>query len=386
MADYGSGQTAPTNTQVRPPKEKQARQGSSFWNTVGQSLSQAMTSDAPQGVRVPKLVSRTRKEAVQLLERAELRLGEETSEPSDKPAGTVLGQSRKAGSRVPAGTFVNIVLARARPSEAPGASSVVPSSPPFIVVPNLDGESFERARKRLSDIGLTTGAVSYRKSKSPPGTVVGQDPAPGRRVAPGSGVALSVSPPNLTPGLSADRTNPKKGDQVTFTISVPPKAARLSGLKYRVDFGDGQKSDWTGATRLVHTYGASGTFPARASSMLDTQETWDGAPLEISVAGSLPAGWFGAALAALAVLGALLRWLKRPTPDPQPFHPGLTVKARLGTDPGVQSIHSELPLVPLPAIGLHFSRGKSAVTIVPAYEHGLEQQGGRTHDEREDQG
>lgn len=67
--------------------------------------------ETQESVRVPSLVGLTRAEALVLIWRSHLALGEVIEEPSEGTAGTVLRQSHVAGTLVTAGTRITIYVA-----------------------------------------------------------------------------------------------------------------------------------------------------------------------------------------------------------------------------------------------------------------------------------
>ena len=76
-----------------------------------------------------------------------------------------------------------------------------------VTVPNATGMTQSAARTTLEQAGLKVGEVTAAASTAgPSGTVVGQDPAPGIRVAEGTAVALTMSSgpsPSSAPATTA---------------------------------------------------------------------------------------------------------------------------------------------------------------------------------------
>lgn len=98
---------------------------------------------------------------------------------STEPAGTVVGQSPGAGSRVEAGSLVTLEV----------SNGIAPK----VRVPRVVGLSVTDARKRLEDAGLTV--VVEREStseKSRDGTVFQQAPNGGARIKEGSRVVITA--------------------------------------------------------------------------------------------------------------------------------------------------------------------------------------------------
>ena len=136
--------------------------------------------EAPS-VLVPTVVGLQQQVATDQLAESGLRVTQvRTVETAQYPPGTVVDQSRAAQSRVEPGTTIEITVA------------IVPRVP----VPGLQGMTVANARETLASLGLALGSVATRTTLDvPAGTVVGQNPSPGTRVAPGSAVTLTVAEP-----------------------------------------------------------------------------------------------------------------------------------------------------------------------------------------------
>lgn len=133
-------------------------------------------SSGPATAEVPDVVGRTRDQAVQALEQADLR-ATTANVPSNASPGTVVAQSPAAGQRVDVGSSVRINV-----SGGPGA----------VTVPDVVGASADDAAAELQSAGLKaqTTAVASDEAR---GTVVTQSPAAGADAARGSTVRLEVS-------------------------------------------------------------------------------------------------------------------------------------------------------------------------------------------------
>ncbi|WNM57295.1 PASTA domain-containing protein [Candidatus Nitrospira allomarina] len=212
------------------------------------------------GPAVPNVVGLTQAAAQTAITRAGLRLGTVTSTNSQTvSSGRVISQTPQPGSKVAAGSAVNLVvsLGAAVPnvegltqaaaqtaitsaglkvgtvttvnsaivdigaviSQTPSAGdNVAPGSAVDLIVslgaavPNVVGLSQNNAQKTLAAAGLTVGIVTTTISATVPiGDVIGQKPGAGTNVAPGSSVALVISsgPPVFLMGVQNDpRTGP----------------------------------------------------------------------------------------------------------------------------------------------------------------------------------
>lgn len=91
-----------------------------------------------------------------------------------------------------------------RPAAIPGGFRVLPREPRGVRVPPVTEERLGDAERILAESGLPVGGVTEEPSDAPAGLVLGQDPAAGAMVEPGTPVRLRVSmgPPQIpeTPG------------------------------------------------------------------------------------------------------------------------------------------------------------------------------------------
>jgi serine/threonine-protein kinase len=146
-------------------------------------------SNGKEQVAIPELVDlESTDAATTALETARLVLGRVTPRDSDKPEGTVIAQSPKAGETVDVGTKINIVV----------SSGNVP-------VPDLLGMDQIAATNALSKLGflLAINPVAITDGTVPAGTVVRQDPSADSMVLKGSKITLTLSKlPDVTPTAS----------------------------------------------------------------------------------------------------------------------------------------------------------------------------------------
>ena len=128
-------------------------------------------------VRAPDLLGLNLKAATAALEKRDLKVGTQTSEPVRDPnrVGLVIAQEPKAGAAVVQDSTVNLVI---------GAVSVVQ-------VPELVGLKLGRARRKVSRSGLGIGTVTKRISDQP-NVVLKQDPAADTEVPADSAVDIVV--------------------------------------------------------------------------------------------------------------------------------------------------------------------------------------------------
>lgn len=171
-------------------QDPEAREEADEGSTVTISV-----SEGREQVEVPDLEGEAEEDAEEILERADLRLGEVTTEPSDEfEEGIIIGQSESPGSDVDEGTKIDIVVSSGEESAT---------------VPNVVGFTEEAAIATLENAGFVA-SVETAPSEAEEGVVVSQDPEAGSERAPGDTVVILVSEgaeeremPNVV-GMEAD--------------------------------------------------------------------------------------------------------------------------------------------------------------------------------------
>lgn len=136
-------------------------------------------SDGGNVVTVPSLDGLTIEQASEILAEYELRLGAQTPEISERPAGTIIAQQPAAGEGIEQGQAVNVTISTGREQST---------------VPQLVGlTSLDDVRIALSDFGLVLGSITEGDSNQPGGYILEQNPGEGTQVAAGSAVDIVVS-------------------------------------------------------------------------------------------------------------------------------------------------------------------------------------------------
>ncbi len=127
------------------------------------------------------------------------------------PEGIVISQDPKPGDKVPKGKLVALQVSTGAPT---------------VSVPDVRGKSFTDAIEQLANKNLRSTSFEVPSSK-PQGTVVAQDPAPGKTVAAGSTVRINVSQgpeqvgvPNVVGQTSADAQQTLQSGG--FAVAVSP--------------------------------------------------------------------------------------------------------------------------------------------------------------------
>ena len=159
-----------------PPEGAQVEPGTSVAVWLGEA--------AP--ATVPNLVTMSLDQARATLADARLILGRVSQEQSTVTVGSVLSQSDDAGTSVPPGTAVDVVL----------SIPVVP-----VTVPGIAGLTVSEAASELEGERLRLGDVAARTSPRLPGSIVEQSPAAGSSLAPDSVVSVVVAEPDGLPLL-----------------------------------------------------------------------------------------------------------------------------------------------------------------------------------------
>jgi beta-lactam-binding protein with PASTA domain len=157
----------------------------------------------PHRTTAPNVQGKTVEAAEAAAEEAGLRLqlaGQSYS--ADIPAGHVIRQEPGPGAEVDQGTRLSVVISR---------------GPQLVEIPNVRGQSDERARATLRDLGLVVELDRQYHDEVPQGDVIDQNPRGGTTIEVGKTVTLTVSrgkPPVEVPDL-VGRTEEEAGALVT---------------------------------------------------------------------------------------------------------------------------------------------------------------------------
>lgn len=129
-------------------------------------------------VVVPSVIGLSEDEAHAALKRARLVVGKRETKTEAEAVGKVVAQDPPAGSKVPVGTAVNLVIGVAPQEKG-------------VVVPKVTGIQLSSARRKLLRHKLALGKVTRRPSRKAD-IVLEQDPTAGARVPAGTAVNLVV--------------------------------------------------------------------------------------------------------------------------------------------------------------------------------------------------
>ncbi|WP_328561554.1 Stk1 family PASTA domain-containing Ser/Thr kinase [Streptomyces coelicoflavus] len=129
-------------------------------------------------VDVPALIGQTQDDAEKLLTNSDLKLGTVDQKPcEDQKKGNICDQDPKQGTSVDKDSTVNLVVSTGAPK---------------VAVDNVIGKNVDEATQQLEDKGLKV-ETKQTESSQDEGTVLSQDPEPGKELEKGSTVTLEVA-------------------------------------------------------------------------------------------------------------------------------------------------------------------------------------------------
>ena len=145
-----------------------------------QRLVTITVSKGGQELTMPDLKSMSRSNAEEKLKKMGLKLGAVFEENAKEPAGTVINQDPRSGSKITKGQTVDITVSLGEKKKE-------------IIVQNYTGLSVDSAKSNLEANGLSLGGISEEASTRPKGTVIGQSPSAGSTTTEGGSVSLIIS-------------------------------------------------------------------------------------------------------------------------------------------------------------------------------------------------
>ncbi len=131
----------------------------------------------PEKIKVPDIIGKTKKDAINTIEGVGLKVGEITKKESSKPEFTIIEQNPKPESEVVIETTVDFVIAKAEKVE----------------VPSLIGKIREDAVKEIKETKLELGKIIEEESTKSEGTVIKQNPTKGTSVIVNTTVNLTIA-------------------------------------------------------------------------------------------------------------------------------------------------------------------------------------------------
>ena len=148
----------------------------------GQTIKVSVSKGVVDG-EVPSVVGKTLNNARITLETYKYVVNEVIEQIDEEvPKGSVISQNPVAGTQLPAGSLVNLVVSKGSEKDASRDSL------------NLTGMSLEAARQTLAELELVEGNVKYENSDTVPADcIISQDPPVGRSLEKGAVVNMVVS-------------------------------------------------------------------------------------------------------------------------------------------------------------------------------------------------
>ncbi|MCX5036636.1 Stk1 family PASTA domain-containing Ser/Thr kinase [Streptomyces coelicoflavus] len=129
-------------------------------------------------VDVPLLIGQTQDDAEKLLTNSDLKLGTVDQKPcEDQKKGNICDQDPKQGTSVDKDSTVNLVVSTGAPK---------------VAVPNVIDKNIDEAKQQLEDKGFDV-ETKQTESSQDEGTVLSQNPDPGKELEKGSTVTLEVA-------------------------------------------------------------------------------------------------------------------------------------------------------------------------------------------------
>ena len=156
---------------------------------------------------MPDLKSMSRSNAEAKLKKMGLKIGAVYEEESKEPAGTVLSQDPRSGSKIAKGKSVDLTV-----SKGPKKAGVA--------LPDYSGMSVDSVQANLEANKLKLGSITQKPSSQPSGTVIGQSPGAGAEVKEGEAVNLTVSSGAATTTTTTSPTAPSQGNKKTSPEQV----------------------------------------------------------------------------------------------------------------------------------------------------------------------
>ena len=176
-----------------------------------------IVSDGVPTVKVPNVSSLSQRDAIVALENAHLVSGDVTTrEQPDVTAGIVLDQKPDAFTEVPAGSKVDLVVARGRPLK---------------YAPNFVGYPASFAATAAKEAGISLDKITVlaiAPNAKPKGIIVAEDPPAGSQLLPNQRISLQVSggaPPTPAPLPSFPVDNTAIGSPPASQPSPSPTGA-----------------------------------------------------------------------------------------------------------------------------------------------------------------
>ena len=172
-------------------------------------------ADTSNNVITPDTSGASQQAAQQAINDAGLSLGTVTSQSSDEvPIGSVIRTEPRAGTPIPAGSSVNIIIS---------------SGSATVIVPVTAGSTLAQAETAITDAGLLVGNINGEASTAvPAGQVLRTTPAVGNSVARGASINIVVSTGPADVSVP-DVTNLAEADAVADIVAATLLVGDVTG-------------------------------------------------------------------------------------------------------------------------------------------------------------
>lgn len=208
-----------------------------------------VVSKGPRMIEVPSVVGLDIRDARLRISQAGLMVGKETPVTAPEvPIDHVVSQSPEAGSYLREGLPVDLSVSSARGAEQ------------TLTVPDFRGMTLERAKARLSELGMVLGNVWGDTSFSiPKWHIISQNPPPGTSAVPGDTVdfVYSLGPPGATQEQPSDEAR-------------EPSNQEEQNEEHGADWSDEGVKEDTGSAIAQEDTGPFGQAPVGSQSQAPT--------------------------------------------------------------------------------------------------------------------
>ncbi|MFI0238412.1 Stk1 family PASTA domain-containing Ser/Thr kinase [Streptomyces sp. NPDC016845] len=244
-----------------------------------------MSGDSGDGdVTVPSLVGETFEGAQQKAENIDLKVVRGDSMPcEDQPAKRVCEQDPKDGGSVAKGDTITVRMSTGAPK---------------VVVPDVQGLSFDEAEKMLNAKGFTNIKKETEESERTPGKVIDQDPKGDAKVEKGVEITLTVATekatttvPNVSGGnLTCDQATAQlQASNLKASCTEEENATVEEGKVFSQNLGAGTTAD-PGSTVQLKFAKAPQQLQVpgdlAGKKLKDVQQQLSGMGLQVQVSGS----------------------------------------------------------------------------------------------------
>jgi PASTA domain/PKD domain len=261
----------------------------------------------PPRVPVPPVVGMNRGDAGATLSHARLGVGAITERNSNEESGTVLDEDPAAGTLVPPGTAVNLVVSgKILRKVFLQAANLNPSAGQAVgfaakLDPEISGAEYQvffGDGTATEWSGRPTASHTYSAAGRYAAHVVAR--IQGSEIV-SAAIAIHVQERAFQVSLRASPARGEPNTVITFTVSIDPPQ---DGAEYRFIFGDGQETQWSGQAVAKHAFRQPGSYRPQAVARIGRGKIVGSNLLGIEIARPTPWTFIVAGLSALLLIGA----------------------------------------------------------------------------------